>query len=122
MQVSGLIDAQHQSHDRRQQYVRTPQRVRRHCSASSHQSDRGREGKPDGFGHQQTEGQGISVARHQQEQIHQQSWIKKIRKGFSINRSTSYFSLATTNSGAHSSARLISESGKVQIAFRADSA
>jgi hypothetical protein len=33
-----------------------------------------------------------------------------------------YFSLATTNSGAHSSARLISESGKVQIAFRADSA
>jgi hypothetical protein len=34
----------------------------------------------------------------------------------------SYFSRATTNSGAHSSARLISESGKVQIALRADSA
>jgi len=33
-----------------------------------------------------------------------------------------YFSLATTNSGAQSSARLISESGKVQIDLRADSA
>ena len=34
----------------------------------------------------------------------------------------SYFSLATTNSGAHSRARLISESGNVQIAARAASA
>ena len=33
-----------------------------------------------------------------------------------------YFSLATTNSGAQSSARLISESGKTQMALRADSA
>src|SRR5205807_7584905 len=33
-----------------------------------------------------------------------------------------YFSRATTNSGAQSSARLISESGKVQMALRADSA
>jgi len=33
-----------------------------------------------------------------------------------------YFSLATTNSGAQSSARLTSESGKVQIDLRADSA
>ena len=33
-----------------------------------------------------------------------------------------YFSLATTNSGAHSSALLISESGKAQMAWRADSA
>jgi len=33
-----------------------------------------------------------------------------------------YFSRATTNSGAHNSARLISESGNVQIALRADSA
>ena len=33
-----------------------------------------------------------------------------------------YFSLATTNSGAHNSARLISESGNVQIALDADSA
>ena len=33
-----------------------------------------------------------------------------------------YFSRATTNSGAHNNARLNSESGKVQIAFRADSA
>ena len=33
-----------------------------------------------------------------------------------------YFSLATTNSGAQSRARLISESGKMQIDFRADSA
>lgn len=33
-----------------------------------------------------------------------------------------YFSLATTNSGAHNSARLISEFGNVQIALDADSA
>ena len=33
-----------------------------------------------------------------------------------------YFSRATTNSGAQSRARLISESGKLQIALRADSA
>ena len=33
-----------------------------------------------------------------------------------------YFSRATTNSGAHSKARLISESGNTQIALRADSA
>ena len=33
-----------------------------------------------------------------------------------------YLSLATTNSGAQSKARLISESGKVQIEFWADSA
>lgn len=33
-----------------------------------------------------------------------------------------YFSLATTNSGAQSNARLISESGKGQMALRADSA
>jgi hypothetical protein len=33
-----------------------------------------------------------------------------------------YFSLATTNSGAHNNARLISESGNVQMALRADSA
>ena len=39
-----------------------------------------------------------------------------------LNGSESYFSLATTKSGAQSRARLISESGKVQIAFRADSA
>lgn len=33
-----------------------------------------------------------------------------------------YLSRETTNSGAHSSARLISESGKLMIAFCADSA
>ena len=33
-----------------------------------------------------------------------------------------YFSRATTNSGAHSRARLISESGKKQMDLRADSA
>ncbi len=33
-----------------------------------------------------------------------------------------YFSLATTNSGAHNRARLISESANIQIALRADSA
>jgi enamine deaminase RidA (YjgF/YER057c/UK114 family) len=33
-----------------------------------------------------------------------------------------YFSLATTKSGAHNSARLISLSGKLQIAFRASAA
>src|SRR5258708_10606306 len=35
---------------------------------------------------------------------------------------TGYFSRATTNSGAQSRARLISESGNVQMALRADSA
>ena len=35
---------------------------------------------------------------------------------------TGYFSRATTNSGAQSSARLISESGKKQIDLQADSA
>lgn len=38
------------------------------------------------------------------------------------NGAGSYFSRATTNAGAHSKARLISESGKVQIALRADPA
>jgi len=37
-------------------------------------------------------------------------------------RNGSYFSRAITNSGAHNNARLISESGNVQIAFRAASA
>src|SRR5262249_23724659 len=38
-----------------------------------------------------------------------------------VTRRTVYFSRATTNSGAQSRARLISESGNVQIALRADS-
>ena len=38
------------------------------------------------------------------------------------DRRRTYFSRATTNSGAQSKARLISESGKVQIEFCADSA
>ncbi len=33
-----------------------------------------------------------------------------------------YFSRSTTNSGAHSRTRLISESGKMQMALRAESA
>jgi len=49
-------------------------------------------------------------------------FIVPVHRSGSLGGRAPYFSRATTNSGAHSSARLISESGKVQIAFRADSA
>jgi len=45
-----------------------------------------------------------------------------MESGSSSLEAEAYFSLATTNSGAQSKARLISESGKVQIDFCADSA
>ena len=52
--------------------------------------------------------------------------LPQVLRGISLRSSAlkflTYFSLATTNSGAHSRARLISESGNVQIAFCADSA
>ena len=41
---------------------------------------------------------------------------------FSVPVVVAYFSLATTNSGAHNNARLVSLSGKPQIAFRANAA
>ena len=88
--------AQQQSHDCCQQNVRTPQRVRRHCRARRHQSDRGRKGKPDRFGQQQAEGQGIPVACHQQIQIHRQSLDKENQERVQYKQSRTHVRWTTS--------------------------